>query len=123
MKSQWMLIAVSALLALPSCQRTERQQQQTASAPAATAPVKPAPAASAPAAAVEEIGHDAENLYDWGTQGDWTKAESDLTALKSSVTKLESTGQVADLRGARERLGTIENAVKARDSRALIARG
>jgi hypothetical protein len=114
-------VAISALLALASCQRSAPQQQTTTPTPAATASVKPPPVVvSAPAAATEEIGHFAENLYDWGLQGDWAKAEADLTALDRAVTQLEKTGQVTDLRGARTILGTIGKAVAAHQPRPLM---
>jgi hypothetical protein len=114
------IVAISALLALASCQRSAPQQQTTPS-PAATSSVKPPPVVvSAPAAATEEIGHYAENLYDWGLQGDWAKSEADLTALDRAVTQLEKTGQVTDFRGAGTLLGTIGKAVKARQPRPLM---
>ncbi|MEK6372186.1 MAG: hypothetical protein AABO58_05770 [Acidobacteriota bacterium] len=99
----------------------KRTQQQTATTPSVeTAATATQPAVSAPAAATEEIGHYAENLYDWGRIGDWTKADSDLIALKSAVAKLESTGQVPDLRGAGELVATIEKAVQGRQALALM---
>ena len=86
----------------------------------ATAATATQPALPAPVAATEEIGHYAENLYDWARTGDWTKAQSDLEALKSAVAKLKGTGQVTDLHGADEVLSTIDKAVQARQSRALM---
>jgi hypothetical protein len=120
MKSHRTLIAVLALLALASCRKNATQQQTTTTTPAvATTTTATQPALPSPAAATEEIGHYAENLYDWGRTGDWTKAQADLAALKSAVAKLESTGAVTDIHGANERVATIEKAVQAHNARAL----
>lgn len=122
MKHYMTLMAVSALLTLASCQKKTINQtttmQEVSTATAATTATQPA--SPAPAAATEEIGHDAENLYDWARLGDWTKAQSDLAALKTAVANLESTGQVTDLHGADELLATIDQAVQAHDARALM---
>jgi hypothetical protein len=75
---------------------------------------------SAGAAATEEIGHNAENLYDWGRQSNWTKARADLIALKNAVAKLEATGAVDGLDGAHRNVALIEAAVNQRRSRALM---
>jgi hypothetical protein len=75
---------------------------------------------SAGAAATEEIGHYAENLYDWGRQNDWTKARADLVALKSAVARLEATGSVANLDETHRRVAAIEVAVNRRQPRALM---
>ncbi|MEA2166596.1 MAG: hypothetical protein QOK37_4723 [Thermoanaerobaculia bacterium] len=121
MKHYTILIAVSALLTLASCQQNAPRQQTTTTTPAvATAPAATQPVLPAPAAATEEVGHYAENLYDWGKTGDWAKAQSDLAALKTAVVNLKGTGQVTDLHGADELLGTIDKAVQAHDARALM---
>jgi hypothetical protein len=122
MKHSITLIAVSAVLTLASCQKTATEQQTattiTPSIVDTTTTTEPALAPGA--AATEEIGHYAENLYDWGRTGDWTKAQTDLAALKTAVTNLESTGQVTDRHDADEHLATIEKAVQAHDKRALM---
>jgi hypothetical protein len=105
-KKQITLIAGLTLLVLLPCDRAAAATTSTA--------------VSAAAAATEEIGHSAENLYDWGRQGDWTKADSDLAALKSAVARLEATGLTANLQGARRRLAAIEDAVRKREPRALM---
>jgi hypothetical protein len=130
MKSHMTLIAVSTLLTLAGCQKNATQQQTSTTPPAvattatatatATAATVTQPALTPPAAATEEIGHSAENLYDWGRTRDWTKAQTDLAALKSAVANLESTGAVTDMHGANERVATIEKAVQAHDARALM---
>lgn len=120
MKHSMTLIAVSILLTVASCQKSASQQQPATTPVVETAASATQPAVPAPAAATEEIGHYAENLYDWGGIGDWTKADSDLIALKSDVAKLESTGQVTDLRGAGELVATIEKAVQGRQELALM---
>jgi hypothetical protein len=123
MKNHLILIAVSVLLTLASCQKSAPEQQTTTTAPAAaaaTATTATQPALPPPAAATEEIGHYAENLYDWGRAGDWTKAQSDLTSLKSALVTLKNTGAIIDLHGADELAATIEKAVQTRQSRALM---
>jgi hypothetical protein len=121
MKTRAILVSVSVLLTLASCQKNAPEQQTTTTTPAiATAPTATQPALPAPAAATEEIGHYAENLYDWARAGDWTKAQSDLNALKIAVANLKGTGQVTDLHGADEVLLTIDKAVQAREARALM---
>jgi multidrug efflux pump subunit AcrA (membrane-fusion protein) len=114
MKHSMTLIAISALLTVVSCQKSKPQQQTTTAPVVATATSAIQPAVPAPAAATEEIGHYAENLYDWGKIGDWPKAESDLIALKSAVLKLETTGQVTDL------VAAIEKAVQVRRALTLM---
>lgn len=121
MKFHMTLIAVSTLLTLASCRKNATQEQTTTTTPAvATTATATQPALPSPAAATEEIGHYAENLYDWGRTADWTKAQADLAALKSAVAKLESTGAVTDMHGANERVATIEKAVQAHDARSLM---
>lgn len=121
MKSHMTLIAVSTLLTLASCRKNAIQQQTTTTAPAvATTSTATQPALPTPAAATEEVGHYAENLYDWGRTGDWTKAQADLSALKSAVAKLQGTGVVADMQATNEHVATIEKAVQAHDARALM---
>jgi hypothetical protein len=120
MKSHMTLIAVSALLTLANCGKNATQQQTATTTPAvATTSTATQPALPPPAAATEEVGHYAENLYDWGRTGDWTKAQADLAALKSAVAKLQGTGAVADMQATNERVSTIENAIQAHDARAL----
>jgi hypothetical protein len=124
MKHSMTLIAVAALLTLASCQKKAPEQQTTATTPPAMATTPTAsatqPALSSPAAATEEIGHYAENLYDWARTGDWAKAQADLTALKTALANLKSSGQATDLLGADELLATLEKAVQAHDPRALM---
>jgi hypothetical protein len=123
MKPSMTVIAMAALLNLANCQKAARPEQTAATTPATattTVATTTQPALPAPAAATEEIGHDAENLYDWARASDWTKAQADLAALKTAVANLKSTGQVADLRGAEEVLATIDKAVQARDARTLM---
>src|SRR5882762_8326784 len=124
MKNYLILIAASALLTLASCQKNGPEQKTTRTTPAvvtaATATTATQPALPPPAAATEEIGHYAENLYDWGRAGDWTKAQSDLTSLKSAVATLKNTGAIIDLHGADELATTIEKAVQAHQSRTLM---
>jgi hypothetical protein len=107
MKKQISVIAILTLLTLGPVQK-------------ATAQTPTQPAVSAAAAATEEIGHDAENLYDWGRQGDWIKASTDLAALKSAVAKLKATGEVTNLQGADRRVAAIETAVQRRQARPLM---
>jgi hypothetical protein len=78
------------------------------------------PPLSPPAAATEEIGHYAENLYDWARTGNWAKAQADLAALRTAMANLESTGQATDLHGAHELLATIEKDVQAHGARSLM---
>src|SRR5258705_10300116 len=108
MKHSITLIAVSALLTLASCQKTATEQQTaTTTTPSIVdTTTTTEPALPPGAAATEEIGHYAENLYDWARTGDWPKAQTDLAALKTAVTNLESTGQVTDRHGADEHLAT-----------------
>jgi hypothetical protein len=125
MKQSMILIVVSALLTLASCQRKATEQattttQEALATAATTATTATQPALPPAAAATEEIGHYAENLYDWGRASDWTKAQSDLAALETAVTNLKSTGEVTDLRGADEHLATIEKAVQDHQARALV---
>ena len=82
---------------------------------AAPAQIQGSPAA----AATEEIGHNAENLYDWARIGDWNKARTDLAALKSAVAKLQATGST-DLGETNRRLAAIQAAVNRRQPRALM---
>ncbi|HEV7429290.1 MAG TPA: hypothetical protein VGQ46_23300 [Thermoanaerobaculia bacterium] len=122
MKSHMTLIAVSALLTLTNCGKNTTQQPTATTTPAAAttaAATATQPALPPPAAATEDVGHYAENLYDWGRTADWTKAQADLAALKSAVAKLQGTGVVADMQAVNERVSTIENAVAAHDARAL----
>jgi hypothetical protein len=107
MKKQIALIAVLTLASLGS---------QTSAVAQSAPPIQLSPGA----AATEEIGHSAENLYDWGRQGDWTKARTDLAALKSAVARFEATGSSANMRGARRRVASIEYAVQKRQPRALM---
>jgi ribosomal protein S20 len=128
MKHSMTLIAVAAVLTLASCQKKAPEQQTTATTPPARAmtptptPTGTAtqPALSSPAAATEEIGHYAENLYDWARTGDWAKAQADLSALKTALANLEGTGQATDPHGADELLAAIEKAVQTHDARALM---
>src|SRR3979490_2991222 len=123
MKNHLTLIAASVVLTLASCQKSAPEQPTTTTAPAAaaaTATTATQPALPPPAAATEEIGHYAENLYDWGRTGDWTKAQSDLTSLKSAVATLKNAGAINDLHGADELAATIERAVQARQPRAPL---
>lgn len=127
MKHSLILIAVSAVLTLASCQRKAIEQQTTTPETAATtattaitATTATQPALPPAAAATEEIGHYAENLFDWGKIGDWTKAQSDLAALQTADAKLRSTGQVTDLHGADEFLATIGKSVQGHQARALM---
>jgi hypothetical protein len=107
MKEEITLIAVLTLASLGS---------QTSAIAQTVAPVQVSPAA----AATEEIGHNAENLYDWGRQKNWTKARADLTALKSAVAKLKTTGEVTNLQGTDRGVVAIEAAVQRRRPRALM---
>jgi ribosomal protein S20 len=122
MKHSMTLIAVAALT-LASCQKKAPEQQTTTTTLAmakpstATATQPPLPP---PSAATEEIGHYAENLYDWARTGDWAKAQADLTALRTAVANFRSTGQATDQHGANELLATIDKAVQAHDARALM---
>jgi hypothetical protein len=111
MKKHINVIAVLTLLALPGW---EVAVAQTAVPAGASIQV------SAAAAATEEIGHTAENLYDWGRQSDWTKARADLVALNSAVAKLKATGEVTNLQGTDRRVAAIEIAVDKRQPRALM---
>jgi hypothetical protein len=128
MKHSMTLIAVAALLTLASCQQKAPEQQTTTTTPPAMATTSTTtatatatqPPLSPAAAATEEIGHNAENLYDWARSGDWAKAQADLTALKTALANLKSTGQATDLHGADELLAAIEKAVQAHDARALM---
>jgi hypothetical protein len=124
MKHSMTLIAVAALLTLASCQKKAPEQQTTATTPPAMATTPTAtatqPTLSSPAAATEEIGHYAENLYDWARTGDWAKVEADLTALKTALANLKSSGQATDPHGADELLATLEKAIQAHDARALM---
>lgn len=122
MKHSMTLIAVAALLTLASCQKKAPEQQTTTTTPPPMASTATAtqPPLSPPAAATEEIGHYAENLYDWARSGDWAKAQADLTALKTALANLKSTGQATDLHGADELLAAIGKAVQAHDARALM---
>ena len=90
-----------------------------ATAAQTAAPVGASIQIAAGAAATEEIGHDAENLYDWGRQNDWTKARGDLAALKSAVAKLDASHAAGDLSGVHRQLEAIEVAVNHRQARAL----
>jgi len=121
MKSHMTLVALSVLLTLANCGKNATQQQTATTTPAlATTTTATQPALPPPAAATEEVGHYAENLYDWGRTGDWTKAQADLSALKSAVAKLQGTGVVADMQATNEHIATIEKAVQAHDARALM---
>jgi hypothetical protein len=108
------MIAVASVTLLASLGTFGATAAQTAVPPGASIQI------SAGAAATEEIGHYAENLYDWGRQSDWTKARADLAALKGAVARLEATGAVAGVNGAKRRLAAIEDAVNRRQPRALM---
>jgi hypothetical protein len=114
------LIAVSTLLTLASCGKNTQQPTATTTPAVATSATATKSALPPPVAATEDVGHYAENLYDWGRAGDWTKAQSDLTSLKSAVATLKNTGAIIDLHGADELATTIEKAVQAHQSRALM---
>jgi hypothetical protein len=128
MKHSMTLIAVAALLTLAGCQKKAPEQQTTTTTPpaitttatATATPTATQPPLSSPAAATEEIGQHAENLYDWARAGDWAKTQADLTAFRTALANLESTGHATDRHGADELLATIEKAVQAHDARALM---